>query len=405
MKIIFFLIVVFISCNIKKSSFSIKNSVTPAKIIPISYKNKPRVMKTGETLPYFKLQAVNGKVYTNKDFNKKVLAIIFLSNHCPTAQAYEKRIIKLYNKYKDLVDFVLVTSNSPKALNPDELRYTDYGDTIQDTLARSKEIGLKIPYLYDADKQYLATALGALTTPHIFIFDEKRELYYNGAIDNAPNHHRNKITKPKKLYAENAINSILKNKVLDVRETRPTGCSTKWLYKAKIVEQKEKKFLQKKVHLKTIVLKNLANFMNKEDGRYKVFKFWATWCQSCIEDFPIYREIMRQYDGRNIDFYTISLDEEVAHQKVLEVLNEENMALPHRFAKRLKKRGEITNNYRLTISDIETIAKKIDPKWRGPIPYMIITDPKGKIVYRHEGSFDKPIAIKKEIIKLIGRLF
>ena len=41
----------------------------------------------------FDLPGVDGKRYTLKSFAEaKVLALVFTSNHCPTAQAYEERL-------------------------------------------------------------------------------------------------------------------------------------------------------------------------------------------------------------------------------------------------------------------------------------------------------------------------
>ncbi len=44
-------------------------------------------------------ERIQEKEYTLKDFSDaKVLVLIFTCNHCPTAQAYEHRMIKLVNE-------------------------------------------------------------------------------------------------------------------------------------------------------------------------------------------------------------------------------------------------------------------------------------------------------------------
>src|SRR5262245_44771132 len=56
----------------------------------------------GGTAPDVSLPGVDGKTYTLKDFAAaKVLLIAFTSNHCPEAQAYEDRLVKLTSDYKD----------------------------------------------------------------------------------------------------------------------------------------------------------------------------------------------------------------------------------------------------------------------------------------------------------------
>ena len=51
----------------------------------------------GAPAPDFQLPGVDGKSYGLKDFaDAKVLVVIFTCNHCPTAQAYEKRLADLH---------------------------------------------------------------------------------------------------------------------------------------------------------------------------------------------------------------------------------------------------------------------------------------------------------------------
>ena len=60
-------------------------------------KFEPVTLPIGSAAPDFKLKnAVDDKEYALADFkDAKVLAIIFTTNHCPTANAYEQRIIDL----------------------------------------------------------------------------------------------------------------------------------------------------------------------------------------------------------------------------------------------------------------------------------------------------------------------
>jgi cytochrome oxidase Cu insertion factor (SCO1/SenC/PrrC family) len=56
----------------------------------------------GAKAPDFSLPGVDGKTYTLSSFsNSSILVIVFTCNHCPTAQAYEDRVIKLTSDYKD----------------------------------------------------------------------------------------------------------------------------------------------------------------------------------------------------------------------------------------------------------------------------------------------------------------
>src|SRR5438093_5907700 len=83
----------------------------------------PPMLKIGAKAPDFNLPGVDGKNYSLKDFSDaKILVIIFTCNHCPTAQAYEQRIIKLNEDFKDKsVALVAISPNDPLAVRLDEL--------------------------------------------------------------------------------------------------------------------------------------------------------------------------------------------------------------------------------------------------------------------------------------------
>ena len=76
-----------------------------------------KTLPIGAAAPDFKLPGVDGKDYTLKDFAKaRLLLVIFTCNHCPTAQAYDKRIKQLHADYKDKgVALVAISPNDPKA--------------------------------------------------------------------------------------------------------------------------------------------------------------------------------------------------------------------------------------------------------------------------------------------------
>ena len=105
--------------------------------------------------PELDLPGVDGKTYQLKDFaDADVLVVIFTCNHCPTAQAYEPRIIKLHDDYRDKgVAFVAISPNDPLAVRLDELGYTDVGDSFDDMKVHAKRRGFKFPYLYDGETQ------------------------------------------------------------------------------------------------------------------------------------------------------------------------------------------------------------------------------------------------------------
>src|SRR5258706_14074081 len=88
-----------------------------------SLADDPVTLAIGTKAPDFKLPGTDGKMYSLAGFFKaKILVIIFTCNHCPTAQAYQDRIIQLVNDYGSKgVQLVAIMPNDPLAVRLDEL--------------------------------------------------------------------------------------------------------------------------------------------------------------------------------------------------------------------------------------------------------------------------------------------
>ena len=125
-----------------------------------AYAIDPKTLEIGSKAPDFKLPGTDGKTYSLASFSKaKVLVVVFTCNHCPTAQAYEDRIIKLTSDYKAKgVQVVAISTNDPTAVRLDELGYTDLSDSFEEMKIRSKDKKYNFPYLYDGATQVTSLA-------------------------------------------------------------------------------------------------------------------------------------------------------------------------------------------------------------------------------------------------------
>src|SRR6516225_5792319 len=207
-----------------------------------------RTLPIGAAAPDFKLPGVDGQDHALKDFaDARILVIVFTCNHCPTAQAYEDRIIRLHADYKDKgVALVTISPNDPKAVRLDELGYTDLGDSLEDMKVRAKDRKFAFPYLYDGDTQKTALAYGVLATPQVFVFDQERKLRYVGRIDDSD------VKTVTSHDARNALDALLAGKPVPVETTRVFGCSTKWADKQEDAKKSLAKWDQEPVALDSI---------------------------------------------------------------------------------------------------------------------------------------------------------
>ncbi len=348
-----------------------------------------KTLPIGAAAPDFKLPGVDGKTYSLSSFKEaKILVIIFTCNHCPTAQAYEDRIIQLTKDYRDKgAAVVAIMPNDPKAIRLDELGYTDLSDSFEEMKIRAKEKHFNFPYLYDGETQSVAKAYGPVATPHVFIFDKERKLRYHGRIDDVE-----KPTKtPNNFDTRNAIEALLNNKEVPVQTTKVFGCSIKWTEKSDWIEKAKEEWANELVSVETINEVGVKNLLQNSSDKLRLINVWATWCGPCVTEFPEFIKMNRMYRGRDFEFISISADDPANKEKVL---------------KFLQKQQASGTNYLFNNDDKYKLIEAIDPNWQGALPYTILVEPGGKIVYAKQGRID-PAEMKKKIVgdQFIGRYY
>lgn len=349
----------------------------------------PATLTIGSAAPDFNLKNIDGKNYSLKNFSDAaVLAIVFTCNHCPTAQAYEDRIKALTANFKDKkVAVVAISSNDPKAIRLDELGYTDLSDTYEEMKLRAKDKGYNFPYLYDGDNQVAALAYGPVATPHIFIFDKERKLRYTGRIDDV----EKPTGTPKNRDAYNAIQELTGNRPVTVATTKTFGCSMKWATKEHNVQDEEASWAKEPVSLETIDEAGLKELISNKSDKLRLINVWATWCGPCVTEFPDFMQMYHMYRNRDFEFTSVSADTPDKKDKALKFLQGQRAS---------------NKNYNFHVEDKYKLIEAIDPNWQGALPYTILVEPGGKIVYAQQGPID-PRKMKKVIVenKYIGRFY
>jgi thiol-disulfide isomerase/thioredoxin len=65
----------------------------------------------------------------------------------------------------------------------------------------------------------------------------------------------------------------------------------------------------------------LASFQ----GKYTYIDLWATWCGPCIKEIPSIQKLEKEYEGRNIHFVSVSIDEEEDLEKWKKFVKDKNL--------------------------------------------------------------------------------
>lgn len=356
---------------------------------PHAWADDRAILAIGSPAPVFNLPCVDGKTYSPASFKAaKILVIVFTCNHCPTAQAYEHRLIQLTRDYGSRgVAIVAIMPNDPKSVQLNELGYTDLGDTFEEMKLRSGRKHFNFPYLFDGDTETAANAYGPVATPHVFIFDAQRKLRYQGRVDDV----EKPTGTPATMDARIAIDALLAAKEVPVKTTKVFGCSIKWKEKESHIVEADSEWALQPVVLDTIGVSGIKDLLANNSDKLYLINVWATWCGPCVSEFPSLVAINRMYRMRDFQFISISADnpgKKKDIQRVLQYLHAGN------------------TNFLFNSNNKYKLVDAIDPKWDGQIPYTILVEPGGKIVYAHQGSIN-PSLLKTKIVDdpLIGRFY
>ncbi|WP_108866730.1 TlpA family protein disulfide reductase [Aquimarina aquimarini] len=97
-------------------------------------------------------------------------------------------------------------------------------------------------------------------------------------------------------------------------------------------------------------------------GKYIYIDLWATWCGPCKAEIPYLKEVEKAYHDKNIEFVSISLDQEKDNQKWRDMIEQKELTGVQLIA---------DNNFKSQfVKDYKVMG----------IPRFILLDPEGKIV-------------------------
>lgn len=338
---------------------------------------EPKTLEIGVQAPDFRLKGVDDKMHSLSDFaSSKVLVVVFNCNHCPTAQAYQDRLIEICNKYKSKgVATVVISSNSSKSLNYWEQGWSDLGDTFEDMKIRAKDKGFNFPYLYDGDDQKTAIAYGPVATPHAFVFDKFRKLQYTGCIDES-------MEKGKGETLQNAIDAVLEGRKIEKPVTKVFGCSTKWAWKMEGTIKLYKEWSALPVTIENIDAAGIKDLIGNKSDKLRLINVWASWCGPCVQEFPDFVIIDRIYRSRQFEFVSICADKLSSKDNVL---------------KFLQKKEASNKNYIFSSDNNTELVESVDPQWSGALPYTLLVEQGGKVIYRNQGPISM-VEMRKLIV-------
>ena len=118
--------------------------------------------------------------------------------------------------------------------------------------------------------------------------------------------------------------------------------------------------------------------LNQEIGDGPILlSFWATWCKPCIEELNEYKQIYKEYKDQGFKMFAISTDDENSVAKVKPLVKSKGYNFP-------------------VLLDTNSDAVRL--YYAQSIPYSVILNKKGMIIYSHLGYMRGDEVKVKQII-------
>lgn len=158
----------------------------------------------------FTLTDIYDKDHSLSDYkDSEAILVIFIATRCPVSNAYNTRMVELYDQYNDK-NIAILGINSNKQESVEECR------------EHAEKHGFKFPVLKD-EKNVIADMFEASVTPEAYVLNpESYEILYHGRIDDS----RDEDNVESKDLAK-ALDEILGDKDVTVAKTKAFGCTIK----------------------------------------------------------------------------------------------------------------------------------------------------------------------------------
>ena len=273
----------------------------------------------------FSLMGVDYKTYTNKDLNGlNGTLLVFLSNHCKFSQTFQQFLVHSNRKWNNQgIKLIAISPNHEKAVLPDEMAFSEVGDSFEEMVLRAQTQNYNFAYIYDGKNQIITKSIETKITPSAYLFNSLGNLVYSGRLgDHAmPNKYE------KSELHQNIVKLINKEKI-KYNRTKIYGSAIKFKKDIHFAENITKRYAEETVRLNYADERKLNFFIEQETNYPRFFYVWS------LENNPdVTREnlikistVYKIFRKRGIKVFTVCICKPEDQSKVLEILKQTQLS-------------------------------------------------------------------------------
>ena len=280
---------------------------------------------TLEEINRFALQGVDSKVYTNRDLiGERGTLLIFLSNHCKISQIFQKKLVECSEEWKSGGIKILVFSpNFENAILPDELAYSDSGDSFQEMKERALSESYNFPYIYDGEEQIVTKSLEVKITPSAYLYDSFGKIIYSGRLGN---HEKPEEIKNGELNQN--IKRLMNGEKVEFNRTRNFGTAVKFKKDLYLAENVKRRYSGETIQINYADERRLNFFIKQKTNYPKFFYIWSLHenQKQNRENLITISSKYKIFRKRGLKVYTICICKEEEREDALEILKQAQLS-------------------------------------------------------------------------------
>jgi peroxiredoxin len=163
------------------------------------------MLTINQPAPDFRLPDLDGRMHALRDYLGKVAVVNFWSAECPHAARADTLLATYLRAWEPRVALLSIASN------------------VNETSAEIAQVAAQreLPLVLLDRGGVVADLYVALTTPHLFVIDERGILRYQGALDDVTFRQRT----PTRNYLYDAVEAVLAGAQPEPTETPAYGCA------------------------------------------------------------------------------------------------------------------------------------------------------------------------------------
>ena len=273
----------------------------------------------------FSLLGVNNKTYSNKDLNgTNGTLLVFLSNHCKFSQLFQQYLVNSNRKWnKQGIKLIAISPNHEKAILPDEMAFSEVGDSFEEMKQRAVAQNYNFPFIYDGKHQIITRSIETKITPSAYLFNRKGNLVYSGRLGDheMPNNYERS-----ELYQK--IEKLKDHQNLEYSRTKIHGTAIKFKKDLRFAEDITRRYAQETVSLNYADERRLNFFIEQETNYPRFFYVWSLENNliSTRENLIKISTVYKIFRKRGIKVFTVCICKPEDQNKALEILKQTQLS-------------------------------------------------------------------------------